>query len=149
MTAMLRCKAEKLPMPGATFVGTPASDLSKTGDSYYLNAEVDRGLGRYEGRLETCFKLYAGGRDLKEPLLSPVYGDFAGCSPTILMSGTRDLLLSCTLRSHRALRAAGVPAELHVFEGQGHADYLSATPESREALAEIAAFFDRHLQRPR
>jgi epsilon-lactone hydrolase len=149
MTALLRCKAEKLPMPAATFVGTPASDLSKTGDSYFLNAEVDRSLGRYEGRLEECFKLYAAGHDLKEPLLSPVYGDLAGLPPTILMSGTRDLLLSCTLRSHRKFREGGVPAELHVFEGQCHADYLSATPESREALAEIAAFFERHLRRTR
>ena len=147
MTTMLRCKACKLAMPAALFIGTPAADLSKTGDSLYVNAEVDNCLGRYEGLLEASFRLYAGNRDLKDPLLSPIYGDLSGLPPTILVSGTRDLFLSQTVRTHRKLRAARVPAELHVFEGMSHADYLTSfpAPESLDALAEIAMFFDRHL----
>jgi epsilon-lactone hydrolase len=149
MTTMLRCKAEGLPMPAALFIGTPGADLSKTGDTVFTNAEIDHVLGRYEGRIEACIRLYAGGHDLKEPLLSPIYGDMSGWPPTILITGTRDLLLSSTVRTHRKLRAAGVPAELHVYEGQSHADYLFAfpAPESRDALAEISLFFDRHLKR--
>ncbi|MDM9381265.1 alpha/beta hydrolase fold domain-containing protein [Chlorogloeopsis sp. ULAP01] len=46
MTTMLRCKQEGLAMPVALFLGTPYADLTKTGDSLYLNAEVDRMLGR-------------------------------------------------------------------------------------------------------
>ena len=64
---------------------------------------------------------YANGHDLGDPLLSPVYGDFSGFPPTILTSGTRDLLLSNTVRVHRKLRQAGVEAALHVYEGQSHA----------------------------
>lgn len=150
MTTMLRCIAENLPMPAALFLGTPGADLTKSGDSLYINAEIDRALGRYEGHAESCIKLYSAGRDLKDPRLSPIYGDMAGWPPTILVTGTRDLLLSATSRTHRKLRAAGVPAELHVYEGMSHADYLVAfpAPESRDALAEIAAFFQRHLKRP-
>ena len=149
MTTMLRLKDLKLAMPAALFVGTPGADLSKTGDSLFTNAEVDLQLGRYEGRIEECIKLYAGGRDLKDPLVSPVYGDLSGFPPTILISGTRDLLLSATIRAHRKLRSAGVTAELHVYEGQSHADYLVGfpAPESRDALGEIAQFFDRHSKR--
>ncbi|MFL5240575.1 MAG: alpha/beta hydrolase [Gemmataceae bacterium] len=149
MITILRCKAEKLAMPAALFLGTPGADWSKTGDSVYLNAEVDRVLGPYEGRAEACIKLYAAGRDLKDPLISPIYGDLSGLPPTILITGTRDLFLSATCRTHRKLRAARVPAELHVYEGMSHADYLTAanTPEGRDALGEIAAFFDRHLSR--
>src|SRR5262249_57269591 len=62
MTTMLRCKAEELALPAALFLGTPAADLSKTGDSQYVNAEGDHVLGRYEGRIEAWPKLYAGGR---------------------------------------------------------------------------------------
>jgi monoterpene epsilon-lactone hydrolase len=147
MTTMLRVKELNLPRPAAVFLGTPAADLSKTGDSMYLNAEVDNALGRYEGRMEACVKLYAAGRDLKEALLSPIYGDLSGFPPTILLSGTRDLLLSATVRTHRKLRSAGVTAELHVYEGMSHAAYLVSfpTPESRGALGEIARFFERHL----
>jgi len=149
MATVLRLKELKLALPGAMFVGTPASDCSKTGDSWFLNAEVDRVLGRYEGLVEDALKLYANGRNLKQSLVSPIYGDLAGFPPTILISGTRDLILSNTIRAHRKMRRAGVTAELHVYEGQSHADYLTSYPsaESRDALNEIARFFDKHLTR--
>ena len=35
--------------------------------------------------------VYAKGHDLKDPLISPVYGDMHGFPPTILTTGTRDL----------------------------------------------------------
>jgi len=145
LTTMLRLKDTDVPRPAALFVGTPASELTKTGDSVYLNAEVDSLLGRYEGSIEACLKLYANGKDLKDPLLSPIYGDFKGFPQTVLISGTRDLLLSNTIRTHRKLRSAGVEADLHVYEGESHAMYLTSfpSPESRDALGEIAKFFER------
>src|SRR5690242_9224740 len=48
-------------------------------------------------------------------------GDMHDFPPAILTTGTRDLLLSNTVRSHRALRAAGVEAQLEV----GHLQKLS------------------------
>ncbi|WP_336622318.1 alpha/beta hydrolase [Chlorogloeopsis sp. ULAP01] len=78
--------------------------------------------------------------------MSPIYGDFSGCPPAILISGTRDLLLSTTTRTHCKLRAAGIPAELHLYEGMSHGDYLTAflTPEAQNVMMEIALFFDRY-----
>jgi acetyl esterase/lipase len=71
----------------------------------------------------------------------------SGFPPTILTSGTRDLLLSNTVRVHRKLRRAGVDAALHVYEGQSHAHYIfnESAPETREAFGEIADFFDCRL----
>jgi acetyl esterase/lipase len=91
--------------------------------------------------------MYANGRDLKDPLLSPVYGDMANFPPTILNTGTRDLLLSNTVRVHRKLRQAGAIADLHVHEGQAHGGWYRdyTAPESKEAFGEIARFFDKHL----
>ncbi|MFM8583109.1 MAG: alpha/beta hydrolase [Planctomycetaceae bacterium] len=148
MATMLRIKEQQLPRPAALFLGTPWSDLTKTGDSYFTHAELDNVLGRYEGFLELSAKLYAGGVDLKNPLLSPVNGDLRDFPPTILATGTRDLFLSNTVRVHRRLRQAGVTAELHVAEAQSHADYLRGfpAPESQELLEEIDRFFDRHLR---
>jgi acetyl esterase/lipase len=149
MSALLRAKQEQLPMPAAAFLGTPGADLSKTGDSVFLNEEVDRILGRYDGFLAATLKLYAGPKDLKDPSISPVYADLSGFPPAVLLTGTRDMLLSATARTHRKLRAGGVTSELHVYEGMSHADYLLAfgSPESRDALTEIARFFDRYLVR--
>jgi acetyl esterase/lipase len=70
-----------------------------------------------------------------------------GFPPAILTTGTRDLLLSNTVRVHRKLREAGVEASLQVYEGVAHAEYMrdDTAPETREAFSEIADFFDKHL----
>jgi acetyl esterase/lipase len=77
-------------------------------------------------------RLYANGHDLGDPLLSPVYGDLRGFPPTMLLSGTRDLLLSNTVRMHRKLRRAGVESMLEVFEGQPHGALVSRRERARE-----------------
>jgi epsilon-lactone hydrolase len=99
------------------------------------------------GRCDAMAEFYARGHDLKDPMLSPIYGDMRGFPPAILTTGTRDLLLSSTVRVHRKLRQAGVEAELQVFEGQSHAQYNRDTPEGKEAFEEIARFFNKHLGR--
>jgi acetyl esterase/lipase len=123
------------------------SDLTGAGDSFRTNYLVDNVLVGSDGRCDAMARLYANGRDLKDPLLSPVYGDMRGFPPAILTTGTRDLLLSNTVRVHRKLRQAGIEAELHVYEGQSHAHYMRDVnaPETREAFEEIARFFARHL----
>jgi epsilon-lactone hydrolase len=149
LAMVLRAKAEGLPLPAAIAPGTPWSDLTKTGDSYFVNERVDNVLVSYDGVLGAAAALYANGHDLKDPFISPVYGDFHGFPPTILTTGTRDLFLSNTVRVHRKLKAAGVEAVLNVYEGQSHAQYALAAdaPESAEAFTEIAAFFSSHLGR--
>ena len=92
--------------------------------------------------------LYAAGHSYEDPHLSPIYGDFSGFTPSYLISGTRDLMLSDTVRVHRKLRRAGVVADLHVYEGMAHAEYaaLVGTPELTEHYAELDRFLRRHLQ---
>ena len=144
---ILRAKQEALPLPAAIAPGTPMSDVTKVGDTFNTNAMLDNVLVSPTGFCDAAAKFYANGHDLSDPLLSPVYGDMHGFPPTILTSGTRDLLLSNTVRVHRKLREAGVEASLQVYEGQSHAQYArdDTAPETREAFGEIAAFFDRHL----
>jgi monoterpene epsilon-lactone hydrolase len=151
LTTLLRAKMDGLPMPGAIAPGTPTVDLTKTGDSLFTNAMVDNVLQTQDGFIRATAFLYANGRDLKDPLLSPIYGDVTGFPPTILTSGTRDLYLSNTVRMHRKLRAAGVEAVLQVWEGQSHTQYNAdpTAPETKEYHAEIARFFGLHLGRKR
>ena len=42
------------------------------------------------------------------------------------------MLLSDNVRMHRALRGAGVEAELHVWEAAGHGGFLGMAPEDAE-----------------
>jgi len=147
LAMVLRAKAEGLPLPAAIAPGTPWSDLTKTGDSYQTNEWADNILVTWDGWLGRAAKLYAGNADLKDPYLSPIYGDFHGFPPTILTTGTRDLFLSNTVRVHRKLKRAGVIAELNVYEGMSHAQYGADpnAPETREAFTDIAVFFDKYL----
>ena len=136
-------------LPAAIAPGTPWSDMTDRGDTYKTNEWLDNILISYDGYLTHAARLYANGHDLRDPQLSPIYGDFHGFPPAILTSGTRDLFLSNTVRTHRKLRQAGVEAELQVFEGMSHAQYLldPYAPETKEAFTEIARFFDVHLGR--
>jgi acetyl esterase/lipase len=148
LAAVQKLRALDVPLPAALFAGTPWADLARDDDTQYTNAGLDDVLTSSED-LAAFARLYAGHHSLREPGVSPIHGDFHGFPPTILISGTRDLLLSMTVRTHRKLRAAGAIADLNVFEAQSHAQYLllDAAPESAEAFGEVAAFFDRHLAR--
>lgn len=145
--AMLKLKELNVPRPAVVGLGTPFIDITDTGDSYQTNAEIDNFLVTYNGLLKGIAKLYSGSNDMKNPLISPIYGDFKDFPPTILTSGTRDLFLSNTVRTHQKLRAAGVDAYLQVFEGCSHAFYLQVldSPESKQAYQEMVLFFDKHL----
>lgn len=140
---------EELGRSAAVFAGTPATDLENISDTWNTLEGLDP-LGSRDGMLAAAFDLYIGEADSSNPLLSPVNGNLDGFSPTILISGTRDLLLSDTVRMHRALRKVGVKSDLHVYDGQTHGDYMQNlvryVPESEDALKELYAFFDEHLE---
>jgi acetyl esterase/lipase len=131
-------------MPAVCALHSPASDATESGDSIHTNTVLDVVLKR---PLPKIYRLYANGHDLKNPLISPLYADFSkGFPPTILTTGTRDLLLSSTVLLHRALRRAGIKAELHVFEAMTHAPFFGA-PEEMELDAEIVGFILAHVRR--
>ncbi|QFU75764.1 alpha/beta hydrolase [Halioglobus maricola] len=138
-----------LELPGALYVGTPGGDCHKTGDSHYTNEGNDRALISWHGVLRmVCGDIYPGELGADHPYVSPLRGEFENFPPSYLISGTRDLLLSDTVLVHRKLRRAGVEADLHVYEGQSHADYSTVwdSPESREHYAELNAFLLKHLR---
>ena len=149
LAMVLRLKELTVSLPGALFVGTPNADLLYTGDTIITTEYVDNTLPTVEGVIRAAAKLYAGDFDLKNPLISPLYGDYVGFPPTYLVSGTRDLLLSDTVKVHRKLRDAGVVADLNVFEGIPHGAYLAApgSSEFEAAMGDLKKFLETHLRK--
>ena len=139
---LLRARDEGLPMPTGLILGTPEIDLTESGDSFHTNLGVDPSLRS----LMPVNLLYADGHDLSHPYLSPLFGDVTGFPPTILTTGTRDLYLSNTVRMHRALRAAGVAAELHVTEAGPHTGFPGG-PEGEAIDLELRRFIGEVLGR--
>jgi acetyl esterase/lipase len=142
-----KLKQLKLPMPAATGIFSGMGDFSRTGDSIALFA-----LNGFSGHLDPPKPdshdagPYAGSTDLKDPVLSPIYGDLTGFPPTLFITSGRDLLLSGTTLLHRAYLGAGVDAQLVVFEALPHAFWNNpGLPESKEADRIMAGFFSKYL----
>jgi acetyl esterase/lipase len=133
--------ARKKPMPAALGFFSGTADLAVAGDSESwmpLPAKV-RSVG--EGLRD-----YAGGTSPTDPILSPLHGDVSNFPPTLLVSSTRDFLLSATAIFGRTLLERGVDARLVVFDGLPHAFWAYMDiPESQEANALMAAFLKRQL----
>lgn len=71
----------------------------------------------------------------------------SGFPPTLLISGTRDMELSAVVRTNEMLGDAGVPTELHVWEGMWHSFFSDPElPEAQAAYRVMARFFDKHLR---
>ena len=139
----LRARDEGLPLPGACVLHTAGVDLTDSGDTCVTNTVLDVVLRQPQPEM---MLLYAGGHDLRHPYLSPVFADLSkGFPPSILLSGTRDILLSPTVMMHRALLRAGIEAELHVFEAMPHGGFGHGTPEDCERVEQCARFIALRL----
>jgi epsilon-lactone hydrolase len=137
--------AENMPPPGALAMLALGAGPA-VGDSFNLIAAVDRLSGA-----EGTEPAYLSGADPTDQTLYPV--DFpsrlARFPPSLLAASTRDIGLSSVANTHAGLVAAGVPAELHIWEGLRHCFYYD--PEFRESAQvynAVARFFRARL-RPR
>jgi epsilon-lactone hydrolase len=140
--ATLMIRDRGLPLPAGTVLLTPEVDLTESGDTFRTNESLDVVL---KGGLPDCNALYADGHDLRDPYLSPLFGDFTkGFPPTLVQSGTRDLFLSNSVLIHRKLRDAGIDAELHVWEAMPHGGFIPGdAPENAQIKVEVARFIKR------
>jgi len=145
----VRLKQLGLPLPAALGIFSGLADFSRVGDSRQLFT-----LNGFPGEMQPTDPnhlpddQYVGKTDRKDPVLSPVFADLRGMPPSLLITSTRDILLSDTSTFHRALLQAGVDARLVVFEALPHAFwYHFQLPETREALELMAMFFDERVGR--
>ncbi|MCP3734315.1 alpha/beta hydrolase [Sphingomonas sp. RP10(2022)] len=142
-----------LPRPGAigTFCGTGAP---YSGDSPYLAPALAGTAPPAIPALPATLPVgYMDGVPASDPLAYPLASDaqIKAMPPTLLLAGGRDFAVSALTLAHRRLAAAGIDSELQLFDGLPHAFFMwPDMPESDEAFATIARFFDRHLgRRPR
>ena len=146
MRAVLRLRDEGAGLPAAVVLFSPWADLSNSGDTAITLPEADPTLS-YAGLLANSARAYAGNLDLKDPRVSPLYGDFSkGFPPTLIQDGTRTILLSDSVRSYRALKNAGQDAVIDLYEGMWHVFQGAPAPEAAEALASAGAFLRQRLK---
>jgi epsilon-lactone hydrolase len=142
-----KLKQAGLPMPGALGMFSVHPDYSRPTDSQQIFT-----LGGFSGALsprdpnKPPEDAYAASTDRKDPVLSPVFADLKGWPPSLLVTSTRDILLSDTTMFHLALTKAGVDAQLLVYEALPHAFwYHYDLPETTDTLNRMAKFFSDKL----
>jgi monoterpene epsilon-lactone hydrolase len=134
------------PLPGAIAVIGPWVDLPATGDSIITMKDWDTWLDLEDDKV--TIPAYAGNHDLRNPLISPLYGDFTGFPPLLVQAGTREIDLSeCVLLAQKA-RRQGVDVTLDVWDGMWHVWHMTwpDVHEARQACHDLAAFLREHLK---
>jgi epsilon-lactone hydrolase len=126
--------------PEAACLFSPWTDLAVTGASARTNETRDPLL--VASGIHKVAAVYLDGADPRNPLASPLYGDFAGLPPLMFFVGDTEVLLDDTLRAAERARQAGVPVELRLGRDMPHVWPIlnRVTPEGRHAMDEAAAF---------
>ena len=117
---------------------SPWTDLSMTNPALTAADETEPLIGL--DVLAAAGRHYAGGRDVRDPLVSPLYGDMTGLPPTAIHAGGRDLLYPDIVRLADAMRAAGVDAALTAHPDLGHYWMFYPVPEARRTWDAVAAW---------
>ncbi len=144
----VRLKQLHLPEPGALGIFSGFGDSTAVGDSAAFFA-----LNGLSGHLDppkpnphSIDPEYDGAADPHSAVLSPNGSDLTGLPPTLFITSSRDMLLSGTSDMDRAWIRDSVPTQMVVFDGLPHAFWNDVSlPESREAYAVMARFFNEHL----
>ena len=147
VASTLKLRDLNKPMPAALALWSPFVDLRCEGDTVRTLRDTDF---LDSTRLAYNMNMYAGPDDLLHPYASPLYGDFSkGFPPTLIQAGTREILLSDSVRLYRALDLADCTVTLDLYEGMPHVHQslptATETPEAVIACRKTAMFLQRWL----
>lgn len=143
MATLLALRERGLPQPAVAVCMSPWADLATEGESMRTHAHLDPML--HPPGFEMLARHYAGTHDLREPLVSPVYGDLSGLPPLLIQVGGREVLLDDARRLVARTLAAGGRAELEVWDHMIHVwQVFGFLPEARRAVARLGTFIRRH-----
>ena len=129
-----------LPAPAGIFCISPWTDLTGSGRSVYENRRRDVWLTKKH--IDFWGPWYFGTQSPRLPYVSPVFGDFRGFSPLLLLVGDQEVLLDDARRVAESAKSVGVDVDLHLGSGMQH-NWMLAMPflgESKIAWTRISKF---------
>lgn len=134
----LKLKEQRRLLPRGLVLMSPWTDLTSSGESFESKSSLDPVLNRpYIDRMVSA---YAVGQDLKDPMVSPLFGRFEGFPPTYIQVGENEILLSDAVRLHQAFVDANVPVKMDIYPGMWHVFQMSPVKAAREAMNKNAEF---------
>ncbi|MBN2246126.1 MAG: alpha/beta hydrolase [Candidatus Aminicenantes bacterium] len=138
-------KKKDLPLPACAVLLSPWTDLSCSLPSMRENASRDPMLDPILA-LDRA-RNYAGSLDLRDPAVSPIYGDLSGLPPLLIHVGSDEILLDDSRYLAEKAREAGATVELEIWDKMFHVWHFLAgiLPQGRKAIQKIADFIDDHI----
>jgi monoterpene epsilon-lactone hydrolase len=138
-------QSNNLVAPVAGVALSPVTDLSLSGASWMTRAAADPYFT--QSQATELVRSYLNGADPSNPSASPLHADLAGLPPILVHVGDDEVLLDDSVRLVDRALAAGVDAQLDVWEGmahgfQGSVGLLSA---STQALQQIGSFLSQRF----
>jgi len=130
-------------LPAGVICCSPWVDLTITADTYDTNAESDKLFSRTSA--EEAAPAYLGGADPMNPIASPLFGDWDGAPPLLILVGDAEVLLDDSRKLAEVAKAAGVDVTLSIYPEMPHIWTMSypAFPEAVEGVTEMAEFVSR------
>jgi epsilon-lactone hydrolase len=146
ITSMMQLRDGGEPLPAAAACLSPVTDLSGGGHSGRSVADPLlplKAMKRYS-------MSYVGRHDARDPLISPVYGDWRGLPPLLIHAGEEEILCDDAVRIAELARAAGVDVRLEIYPRMWHVWQIYPTlPQAAQSLDDIAQFLRSHSGVPR
>lgn len=144
LATLLALRDRKRPLPAGAIPISAATDFTLTSES--LKTVDDpiisaRTMPEFRAR-------YLGKTDPRNPLASPVFGDFRGIPPLLIQVGEEEMLRDDSVRVAKKAQSDGVPLTLEVWPGMVHVFHVRGLPESREAIRHIAEFMRSKIAKP-
>jgi acetyl esterase/lipase len=147
LVTLMRARDALLPMPDCAALLSPSTDLTASGPSMRYNAEADPMFA--PAAIDLLPDQYCPGEDRRNPLLSPLLGNWHGLPPLLFHAGSTEMLLDDSVRAHDRATQAGVAAEIEVYFGLPHVwQMITWLPEARQATRAIADFVVRKSLKP-
>ena len=136
LSTVVSLRDAQSPMPVLVICLSPVTDVECTGETIITNAKRDPWLSV---DMKILFNYYTGGHNPRDPLISPLYADFAKFPPILIHVGTDEILLSDSTRLAEKAHAAGVDVQIKIWPGMWHIFPFFApfVPEAAQAVAEI------------
>lgn len=136
-----------IPLPAGIITMSAWTDLTKSGESYQENFDIDPIFG---GTMDSLVyqEGYYKDSNPEIPYISPVNGDYHGFPPMLMQVGEYEMLLSDTKTVARHAMDAGVIVKEHIYPGMFHVFQMGLLlyPEAKEAWIEVGRFI-RYLRK--
>lgn len=149
LATVLTLRDRGRPLPAGVFGLSAVTDLSDLEGgpkkmSHAFNAPASNADIRAEGIDPRSIYVGEDLARLDHPYVSPIRGDLKGLCPVLLQVGSSEFLLEHSTQFVERACAAGVNAEVEVWEGQPHVWHGLPFPESEQAFGHLSDFIRHH-----